>query len=356
MNNSRHFAIVAVLIVITTVVLYIFFSAIFALPQAASAEAAPIDIMFDVHYWMIAFLFALIMVIMLYSAVVFRREPDDDEDGPHIHGVTSLEIGWTVIPTIIVLGFGVYGTVVLNDIVAPNQGEVTIKVEGKQWGWRFEYPEEEDAVSGQLGLEVGRPVLLEMTAPDVLHSFWVSEFRVKQDLVPGRTTYLRFTPTEPGTYKVRCAEICGTGHADMRATVLVMDSADYDAWVEDIQSVPDYANMTPEERGAEWYNDPTYNCFTCHSPDGAALAGPTWQGIIGREEALADGSTVIVDADYIESSILEPNAQIVDGFQPGVMPENFAELIAETEQNILDTQGIEVDVIDDLIAFMATLE
>lgn len=356
MNNSRHFAIVAVLIAITTVALYVFFSAIFALPTAASAEATPIDIMFDVHYWMIAFLFALIMVIMLYSAVVFRKEPGDEEDGPHIHGVTSLEIGWTVIPTIIVLGFGVYGTVVLNDIVAPKPSEVTIQVEGKQWGWLFAYPEEDGLVSGQLALQVGQPVLLEMTAPDVLHSFWVSEFRVKQDLVPGRTTYLRFTPTVPGTYKVRCAEICGTGHADMRATVLVMESAEYAAWIEEAGDVPVYSELTPEERGQIWYEDPNFNCVSCHSPDGTALAGPTWQGIVGREEALTDGSSVVVDAGYIESSILEPNAQIVAGFQPGVMPQNFADLIAETEQSILDTQGVEVDVIDDLIAFMATLE
>lgn len=356
MSNSRHFAIVAVLVVLVTLGLRLFFGAIFALPLAASAEAGPIDGFFSIHYWMISFLFALIMVIMLYSAVVFRRKSDDDEDGPHIHSNTALEIGWTVVPTVIVLGFGVYGAILLNDLVAPKPEEVVIQVEARQWGWKFTYPEQDNLVSGKLALQVGQPVVLEMSSVDVIHSFWVTEFRVKQDLVPGRTTVLRFTPTVTGDYRVRCAEICGTGHADMRADVLVMEPDAYAAWIEEAANVPVYAELEPAARGELWYNDPNLNCVGCHTLDGSANAGPTWQGIIGRQEALVDGSVVVADDAYIRSSILNPNEQIVAGFQPGVMPQNFADVIAELEQNILDTQGTEVDVIEDLIDFMETLE
>lgn len=356
MNNSRHLAIVAVLIVVATLLLRLFFGWLFTLPAAASAEAGPIDGFFSIHFWMIAFLFALIMVLMLYSAFAFRRRPDDDQDGPHIHSNTVLEIGWTVIPTVIVLGFGVYGAVMLNDLIAPNAGEVTIQVEARQWGWKFAYPEHEALVSGKLALEVGKPVVLELNSVDVLHSFWVPEFRVKQDLVPGRETHLRFTPTVAGTYQVVCAEICGTGHAHMMADVLVMEPAAYAAWIEEAANVPVYAELEPAERGQLWYTDPTLNCVACHSTDGGPLAGPTWQGIIGREEALTDGSSIVVDAEYIRNSVLDPNSQIVAGFQPNVMPPTFADTIGELEQTILDTQGFEVDVIGDLIAFMETLE
>ncbi|MEZ4511063.1 MAG: cytochrome c oxidase subunit II [Chloroflexota bacterium] len=356
MNNSRHLAIVAVLIVVATLLLRVFFGWLFTLPVAASTQAGPIDGFFSIHFWMISFLFALIMVLMLYSAVAFRRRPDDHEDGPHIHSNTALEIGWTVIPTVIVLGFGVYGAILLNNLIAPQQGEITIQVEARQWGWKFTYPEHDNLVSGQLALEIGQPIVLELSSVDVLHSFWVPEFRMKQDLVPGRTTTLRLEPTKEGSYKVRCAEICGTGHADMRAEVLVMEPAAYAAWIEEASNVPVYAELEPAERGQLWYSDPNLNCVACHSADGTALAGPTWQAIIGRQEALADGSSVVIDADYIRNSVLDPNAQIVAGFQPNVMPQNLADTIGEIEQNILDTQGTEVDIINDLIAFMETLQ
>lgn len=356
MNNSRHLAIVAVLIVVVTLLLRVFFGWLFTLPVAASAQAGPIDGFFSIHFWMISFLFALIMVLMLYSAFVFRRRPGDDEDGPHIHSNTALEIGWTVIPTVVVLGFGVYGAILLNDLIAPQQGEIMIQVEARQWGWKFTYPEHEALVSGQLALEVGQPIVLELNSVDVLHSFWVPEFRVKQDLVPGQTTKLRIEPTKEGTYKVRCAEICGTGHADMRAEVLVMGPEAYAAWIEEASNVPVYADLEPAERGQLWYSDPNLNCVACHSTDGTALAGPTWQAIIGRQEAMADGSSVVIDADYIRNSVVDPNAQIVAGFQPNVMPQNFADTIGEIEQNVLDTQGFEVDIIGDLIAFMETLQ
>lgn len=356
MRRFKHAIVVTLLVAVSTVGLYFLLRAMLQLPVEASAEASAIDVMFTAHFWMIALLFSLIMVIMLYSAFVFRRRPGDDEDGPHVHGNTALEIGWTIIPTFIVIGFGVWGAVVLNDITAENPGEMTVEVTGQQWNWVFAYPEQGDFPSGELVLPVDQPILLEMNSNDVLHSFWIPEFRVKQDLVPGRTTSLRFTPVQLGEYKVRCAEICGLQHADMLAPVRVVSQEEFDAWVEEKSALPSFAEMTPEERGAFWYSAEGFGCIGCHSLDGSAGAGPTWLGIIGRQEELTDGTAVTADEEYITNSILYPNDQIVAGYQPNVMPQNYVDQFAEREAEILANEGVEIDIIADLIAFMRTLE
>jgi len=353
MKKSRHFIAVIVLIGIATGALYIIFSLMFRLPVAASAEAGPIDVLFNAHYWIISFLFALIMVIMLYSAAVFRRRPGDDTDGPHIHGHTGLEVGWTILPTLAVVGMGIWAAIILNDVTSPKANEMVIGVEAGQWFWRFHYPEQEDVTSGELVLPVNQPVLLEMEANDVLHSFWVPEFRVKQDLVPGQMTRLRFTPTLVGEYKVRCAEICGTGHAQMLANVRVVSDADFVAWVEESTQQVEFAELGDVERGQVWYAE--YACNSCHSVDGTATVGPTWLDLYGSEELLTDSTTVVVDDEYITQSILEPNAHIVAGFNPNIMPQDFGELFAQREEEVLASQGVEVDIIEEIIAFIQAL-
>ena len=358
MGKSKHVIAVSVLTVISTAVLYAFFSfVLFRRPLAASAEAGPIDTMFGAHFFTMALLFSLIMVIMLYSVVVFRREPGDDEDGPHIHGHTGLEVLWTIVPTVVVIGFGIYGAIVLNDITSAKENEMPVHVEAQQWAWSFAYPDYEDVPSAELILPVNQPVVLQMESIDVLHSFWVPEFRVKQDLVPGRTTELRFTPTETGDFKVRCAEICGLEHANMVAPVRVVSQQEFDQFIAEAQDVPDFGELTAAERGEIWYgSERGFGCVGCHSLDGSPGAGPSWQGLWMRDEELTDGTTVTADEEYIRSSILNPNEQIVVGFQPNVMPQNFAERFAEREQEILQSQGVEVNIMDDLIAFIQTLE
>ena len=358
MKNRNHIINVTALVFIVTVPLYYLLRVIYALPQAASAEAGPIDQMFTGHFIAIAFLFSLIMVFMLYSAVVFRRKPGDESDGPHIHSNTALEIAWTILPTFVVIGFGIWGTVTLNDLVSAKENEMTIEVTGQQWAWSFAYPEQEDISSPTLVLPVDRPIVLQMESEDVLHSFWVPEFRVKQDLVPGQTTTLRITPTELGDYKVRCAEICGTSHSTMLADVQVVSAADFAAWVEERSQAPIYAEMTPEERGQIWYNGGEadwVSCAGCHSLDGTRLAGPSWLGLYGRTEELEDGTTVTADDAYIRKSIYEPNAQIVATYAPA-MPAVFEEAFAAKQAEIMANEGIEIDIIDDLIAFIQTLE
>lgn len=349
MKYGRHFAIVAVLIVIGSIVAYVLLESIYALPLAASEEADGIDALFRGHFILISFLFALVVVFLLYSVVVFRRRPDEPEDveGDHFHGHTGLEIAWTIVPLMLVVVFGVWGARLLTDIIAPDEDEITINVVGQQWSWRFEYPEHGDITSDELVLPVNQPVRLEMTSIDVLHSFWVPEFRVKQDLVPGQIHELRITPTDEGDYKTRCAEICGTSHAYMISDVRVVSEDDFEAWVE--ESSTSIAELEPVERGLTWSQQ--FGCTGCHSPDGTALAGPTWQGLFGSEVQLASGETVLVDEEYIRNSILMPNDQIHAGFGPNIMPQNFEELFAEEEAKY---DG-EVSIIDDLIVYIQSL-
>lgn len=349
MKYGRHFAIVAVLIVIGSIVAYVLLESIYALPIAASEEADGIDALFRGHFILISFLFALVVVFLLYSVVVFRRRLDEPEDveGDHFHGHTGLEIAWTILPLMLVVVFGVWGARLLTDIIAPDENEVTINVVGQQWSWRFEYPEHGDITSDELVLPVNRQIRLEMTSLDVLHSFWVPEFRVKQDLVPGQVHELRITPTIEGDYKTRCAEICGTSHAYMISDVRVLSEDDFQAWVE--ESSTSVAELEPVERGLIWSQQ--FGCTGCHSTDGAALAGPTWQDLYGSEIQLASGETVTADEEYIVNSILAPNDDIHAGFAPGIMPQNFEERFAEEEAKY----GGEVIIIDDLILYIQSL-
>jgi len=371
MNRTKHLVLAGVLIIVATFLLRIVFGIMFQLPfpegtetsgilyylgvwpAPANSAAAPIDGMFDVHFWMISFLFALIISLMLFSAVVFRRKPGDTTDSAHIHSNTALEIGWTVIPVIVVIGFGIYGWVVLDDVTAARTDEMVVKVNAQQWAWSFEYPEQDDVKSAALVLPANRPIKLEMESVDVLHSFWVPEFRVKQDLVPGRVTVLRLTPSIPGEYKLRCAEICGTDHALMTADVRVVDEATFAQFIE--ESRFRFSDLTPEERGKLWWSNSFYGCEACHSLDGTPGVGPSWQGLYQRLEVLDDGTTVTADEEYIISSILNPGDQIVSGFA-NAMPANFGDRFAEQQADILAKEGVEINIIDDLIAFIKTLE
>jgi len=305
---------------------------------------------------MIAFLFSLIMVLMLYAVFVFRRGAGDESDGPHIHGNTRLEIGWTIVPTFVVIGFGIWGAVALNEITRPKEGEMVVNVTGKQWIWSFAYPEQDNITSGELVLPVDRTIVLKMNAEDVIHSFWVPEFRVKQDLVPDRETTLRITPTQIGTFKLRCAEICGLNHTLMQADVRVVDAAGFQAWVDEKSAAPDFGAMAPEERGAFWASAEGFGCVACHSNDGTPGVGPTWQGLYQRQEQMTDGTTITVDEAYITESIHNPNAHVVAGFNPNIMPQTYAEQFAAREAEIEASEPIDLDITADLIAYIKTLQ
>ncbi len=229
-KNRRHFIIVTVLVVIFTVIMGVLLNAVLPLPVEASAQASAVDWLFNLHMWLIAFLFSLVVVFMVYAMVVFRRRNGDESEGEHFEGNTTLEILWTVAPLVLVVIFSFIGLRTLQDITAGSPDAEIVKVNGFQWAWSFEYAN--GVTSAELVLPVNRPMQMDMQAADVIHSFWVPEFRLKQDLVPGMTTTLNFTPTREGEYKLRCAELCGLSHWSMLAPIRVVSEEEYIAWLD----------------------------------------------------------------------------------------------------------------------------
>ncbi len=223
-----------VLVIVFTLVIQWILDLSLPLPEIqASSQASLVDNLIGTHIWLIAAAGALVLVIMCYALVVFRARPGEEElEGDYFHGNYALEVVWTVAPLIVVAYFAVLGTQVLAEVTAEQPNEMPVEVTGLQWAWRFSYPEEGDFQTTQMVVPLNQPLLLSMEAEDVLHSFWVVEWRVKQDLVPGIVTEMRVTPTELGEYKLRCAELCGLRHAYMLADVKVVTQEEYEAWVD----------------------------------------------------------------------------------------------------------------------------
>jgi cytochrome c oxidase subunit II len=331
-----HFVIVGILVIVGTVLTYLGLDmaglAKQQHPVSASLQSVSIDQLWNQEMIVLSFLFALIMVPMLYSLIVFRQKKGELEDGEHFEGHTSLEIAWTVGPLFLVVIFAYLGAYSLGEVRRVDPDALVINVKGQQFTWTFEYPEY-GIISNELHLPVDRQVVLKMTSSDVLHSFWVPEFRIKQDVVPGRFTDYRVTPTLLGDYKVRCAELCGTSHAYMENPVIVNTQEEYDAWIQEQALLVEEALKTPEGQGR--LLTVSNGCTGCHSLDGTPLTGPTWFNMVGREEEMTDGTTIVVDDAYIIESILNPNANVVAGFpSPTIMPaftftdEQLANIIA----------------------------
>lgn len=338
-SSMKHYAFAGVLVLILTFVVDLFLSASRLLPVQASLEAKPIDRLFDIELIAISFLFSLITVFIGYSLIVFRRKPGIAEEGAYFKSNNKLEVIWTIIPLGAVIGLSYFGAVTLGQTRQADPAALEIKVVAGQWFWRFEYPEY-GVVSDQLYMPVNRQALLKLTSEDVIHSFWVPEFRVKQDLLPGDNLMreLRITPTLEGEFKVRCAEMCGTSHAYMESPVIVVSQEEFDAW---IQGELAAIGTDPAARGERWAK--TNGCQSCHSIDGTASVGPTWQGLFGKTLTLIDGTEVVVDEAYLRTAILDPNAQVAQGSTPNVMPQTY-------EDSISDEQ------LSDIIAFIKSLQ
>jgi len=332
----RHFVIVGILVIVVAVLTYVGLDSIGLMPVEASAQAVPIDWMWNWNVVAMSFFFSLIAVPLFYSLIVFRRRKGDATDAEHIEGNDALEITWTVIPLFIAIVFAYMGAYSLGAVKRADPNAMIVKVTAIQWSWKFEYPDY-GITTKELYLPVDKQVVLKMEAGDVIHSFWVPEFRVKQDIVPGRVTDYRITPTLEGSYKVRCAELCGTSHAYMESPVVVVNQAEFDEWVAARRSEV-AAAQTPEERGQLLVS--ANGCAACHSLDGSELPGPTWQALFGESVKLADGTTVIADEAYLAASIKDPLAQVVEGFQP-IMPATY---------------GFSDEEIADIVAYIKTLK
>jgi cytochrome c oxidase subunit II len=267
------------------------------------------------------FLLIGITVAMIFFAVRYHRSRHP-EPASKVSSNLLLEITWTVIPTFIALSmfyFGWAGYLALHNVP---EGAMEVQVTGRMWSWTFTY--ENGRTSDRLHVPVNTPVRVGITSEDVLHNFYIPAFRVKKDAVPGMETFVWFIAPQLGSYDIFCAEYCGLLHSSMITTVEVLPEEDFLAWYEA------EAPMDPAAAGRELLG--RHGCLGCHSLDGSPGAGPTLQGLYGREVVVTvngQRQTVVADEEYIRESILDPNAMIVEGYPP-IMP-SYQGRISEEE-------------------------
>ena len=279
------------------------------LPQQASTFSERVDQLFWFIHGLGAFFFLLITGLVIFFAIRYRRgragvTPASSHNLP-------LEVTWTLVPLILVMAiffFGFQGYLFMN--VAP-RGALDLSVTAQKWSWTFGYPT--GATSNELHVPVNTPVRLTMHSTDVIHGFYVPDFRQKMDVLPGRYTSTWFEATKEGEFPIYCSQYCGDAHSGMVSKVVVQSAEGYRSWLEQMS-----ADVEPTAAAGEKLFQ-TKACFTCHTTDGTAKIGPTFKGIFGHAVSLADGATVTVDEEYIRESILNPTAKVVQGFQP-VMP------------------------------------
>ncbi len=295
------------------------------LPPAASTASSSVDNLYGFIFWLTMILFVLVMGPAAWFMYKYRLKPGEEaKPTPRITHHLGLELTWSIIPLILCLVIAVWGFwdfMVLG--VAPADAE-EVNVTGYKWGWRFEHKDGTKELN-ELHVSEGKTIKLVMTSEDVIHSFFIPDFRVKHDLPPGRYTSLWFTPIGIGTHQVFCTEYCGDGHSGMLAKIIVMPKDKYEEWSR--VGTPLSDGETPESRGKQLYADK--GCATCHSIDGSKLTGPSFKAIFGQPQPLTDGTTVTMDENYMRESILNPQAKIAQGYAP-VMP-SFQGILKETE-------------------------
>jgi cytochrome c oxidase subunit II len=284
------------------------------LPAARSTTAGAVDSLYLFILWMSVFLFVLIVGAAGYFAWKYRRREGDETklSSPTFHS-TALEVFWSVGPLLVCIGlFHVGVKQYMDNRIAPGDA-LEVRVRAQKWSWEFEYPN--GKIDSDLTVPVGKPVRLIMTSKDVIHSFFVPDFRIKQDAVPGRYSTVWFQAVQEGEDQVFCTEYCGKDHSAMLAKVKVVSEAKFKEFID----FDDTKTMPLAEIGADRYKKKA--CNGCHSLDGSKIAGggPSFKGLYGREEEMTTGAKVVVDDGYIRESILNPQAKIVKGFQP-VMP------------------------------------
>jgi cytochrome c oxidase subunit 2 len=343
-------------------------------PTPASDSAGTIDTVYDVLLICSVPVFVLVMTVAIYSVVRFRAMPGDMRDGAPIHGNTRLEVIWVTIPFLMVTALSIYGWIVLDDLEAKQPDELVVNVTGQQFTWTFEYPQEK-VESTELVLPKDRPVEFHIETNDVIHSFWVPEFRLKSDAVPGLITKIRLTPDRLGRYQVVCAELCGIGHAAMRQNVRVVEPGAFDDWLADQeepaaaqgggdggdeagggeqaggeqaggeqaggeqaggeqaggeQAGGEQAGGEPSGGGAEGEAVFAANgCGSCHTLAAAGASGTIGPDL--SQIARADAA----DAAYIRDSVVDPNKVIAAGYSADVMPDDFRDKLSPAELDAL---------------------
>jgi len=269
-----------------------------------------------------------ITAVMIYF--LFRYRKKNNPVATNITHNNTLEIVWTVIPTILVVIMFWYGWTGYRPMLTAPDNAMEIDAIGQMWKWSFEYPN--GKVSDTLVVPINEPVKLNLFSRDVLHSLYIPAFRIKQDVVPGSEKMMWFTAQKLGSYDILCAEYCGQLHAYMLSTISVVERKDYEIWLETTPKPGDeHPGLTLLKRNA---------CLSCHTQDGTRLVGPSFKGLVGKQETvvLEDGSEkeVIADRAYIANSIKNPNSEIVKSYQKGLMT-NYADILSDEDiEQIID--------------------
>jgi cytochrome c oxidase subunit 2 len=297
------------------------------LPTSASRQMDRITFVYWFATAICVGIFGVVAGVIIYSVLHFRAQPDDDSDGPPIHGHTGIEIVWTVFPAVLVIAIGVVSAVVLSQNGRAGTNPLHVKVFAQQFAWRFEYPDNKDVKSTELVIPIHRNIRFDLSAADVIHSFWVPEFGQKQDAVPGINTHLIITPTRTGNFTLMCTELCGLGHATMRAPVRVVSEPDFVKWVQQ-QQTGGGGGGSPG--AAAFASGGCGSCHTFKPANATGKIGPDLDNLAA--DAQKAGKPL---ADYVKESIVNPDAYIVPGFQKGVMPTTFGQSLTAPQIDAL---------------------
>jgi cytochrome c oxidase subunit II len=301
-------------------------------PTPASTQADPIDTLWDVLLIASIPVFVLVQSVVLYCVWKFRMRPGQElQDGPPIHGNTRLEVIWTLIPAVLILGLCTYAYFVLTDIEEAQAREMRVNVVGQQFTWTFEYGSGRNVVrSNQLYLVENQPVRFYIRSEDVIHDLWIPAMRMKIDAVPGITTNYRLTPNRRGTYPVVCAELCGLGHAYMRQTARVVTRDEFNKKMQELRGPAagggggGGGGDTAAAGKAVFEQAGCSGCHTLSDAGATGNAGPNLDQVLkGRP------------AEKIRQDITDPNAEIAKGFGPNIMPPDFGKTLRPEQLNAL---------------------
>jgi cytochrome c oxidase subunit 2 len=317
-------------------------------PTRASGSAGQIDTLYDVLLIVSVPIFVLVMTVAIYSVIKFRAKPGDMSDGAPIHGNTKLEVTWVTIPFLLVTGLAIYGWIVLSDIEAKKPDTLPVNVTAQQFTWHFSYPRDGKVESNRLVLPVDRPVEFRIHTKDVIHSFWVPQFRLKSDAVPGLTTRIRVTPDRLGSFEVVCAELCGLGHSTMRVPVRVVSKAAFGRWVASQRKAAGGGTSGGGGGGGGKSGGGGGNasgkqiftssgCGSCHTLSDAGTngnVGPKLDDLVAAAKKFGKRRKESAKA-YVKESIVDPRAFTVPGFPGNVMPTNFKRQLSDRQVDTL---------------------
>lgn len=278
-------------------------------PEQASVAARSVDHLYFALIAVSGFFSMLIVVLLTFFATRYYKGKTVNRTIVRTDYL-KLELLWTIIPLIISGGIFIWGARLFFELRTPPKGAMEIYVIGKQWMWKVQHPRGNREIN-ELHIPVGKTIQLTMTSQDVIHSFFIPAFRVKQDVLPGRFTSEWFEPTKVGEYHLFCAEYCGTMHSGMIGRIVVMEPQEYENWL-----AGSFGGTAMATSGEDLFQQ--FGCANCHT-GGPGARGPLLTGLLGKQVRLSNGRTVVADLDYIRESILDSQAKIVEGYTP-IMP------------------------------------